>query len=324
MAKLSEKYVLHRFDLTAGQGKVGLAKHLSRLRATFWASIGLIQRRHQSDLCYIASDGGLGILYTFTVATLSRLLGYRAFVHHHSYAYINKRNFLMRAVVSMTPNASHIFLCDIMRRDFESQYGTVHNALILSNSAFVPPSTNIHVPSRPLVLGHLSNLTREKGLYLFLDALRQAIGQGMAVRGLLAGPVGLTEDRLAIEEACREMAGVLEYRGPLYDAAKSKFYEDCDVFIFASEHTHEAQPTVVFEALAAGCKVVSFDRGCIVNQVQKDGLIIAKSDDFVQRTLGWITSLGDDVQGDRSATVDRYTRVHVAELAKVTDWIDKL
>ena len=41
-----------------------------------------------------------------------------------------------------------------------------------------------------------------------------------------------------------ELAGALDYRGPVYDADKLRFYQDIDLFVFATTYANEAQPTV--------------------------------------------------------------------------------
>jgi hypothetical protein len=40
--------------------------------------------------------------------------------------------------------------------------------------------------------------------------------------------------------------------------------------------------------LAAGCQVISYDRGCIATQVKDDGLVIPRDRDFVAAAMDWL------------------------------------
>ena len=176
------------------------------------------------------------------------------------------------------------------------------------------------------MLGHLSNLTKEKGLHIFLDLLRAMTAAEVPVRGILAGPAAKPEDKALIEAALQELGGRLEYRGALYGEAKNAFYRDIDVFVFPTQYVHEAQPTVLFEAQAAGCKIVSFARGCIPEQVgADDGLIVAQGGDFVTRCREWLLQNGASARTERQATGSRYAAHHraarkAAEALFATAW----
>ena len=244
-------------------------------------------------MCYVACEGDLGLVYTIMVLIAARGLGYPIALHHHSFSYIDQSRSLMRAVLFAGGDVLHIFLCSIMREKFERTYRRSVRSVILSNAAFVPPQVD-EIPERQhggLVLGHLSNLNREKGLYLYLDLLRSALKAGLDLRGILAGPAARAEDRAAIDQAVVELGARLDYRGPLYGADKDRFYRDIDVFVFPTQYQNEAQPTVLFEAQAAGNLILSFDRGCIAEQVGSNGLVFARESDFVGFAVAWLKDL---------------------------------
>ena len=58
-----------------------------------------------------------------------------------------------------------------------------------------------------------------------------------------------------------------------------------DAFVFPTKYNNEAEPLVVWEALAAGIPVIAYDRGCIQRQVALAGKIIPKENDFVTDSL---------------------------------------
>lgn len=299
-------------DIAPARGALGPFKHWSRLMRTTRAGFVLAKhRREPRRVCYIACEGHLGLIYTGILSIISRQFGYELFLHHHSFAYIDSRTRLMRLLLAIAGSVHHIFLCPNMRARFESAYGPLRRASVISNAAFVAPSapSGSERSTPQVVLGHLSNLTVEKGLYVFLNVLRVAIRDGLDVRGVLAGPVALEKDRLAIEAACQELGGLLEYRGPLYDKAKEDFYEEVDVFVFPTSYVNEAQPTVIFEAMAAGCQIISYGRGCIEQQVESSGLIVPRGADFSAATLAWLSSRFAS-KATRNCIRFNYERIH--------------
>ncbi|MFG1266251.1 glycosyltransferase family 4 protein [Xanthobacter aminoxidans] len=322
---LSQRFEVVRYDIAPPKESRALSKHLMRMAATAHACLGLISAFSAgARTSYVACEGGLGLLYTIAVVSLARILGYRILLHHHSFKYIDVPSLPMRAVLAVGGGLTHIFLCPGMRDRFEAQYHCATQALILSNAAFVAAQTPTAAPpsNEAVVLGHLSNLTREKGLYLFLDLLRAAVEAGLNVRGVLAGPTASTEDAAAIEAARVALAGKLDYRGPLYGAAKDQFYRDIDVFVFPTCYANEAQPTVLFEAAAAGNRIVAYDRGCISAQVNTLGLVVSRDGEFAAAALDWLRR--SEVDGDRPARAAEVERWYAANRTAALDVADQL
>lgn len=305
---LKEFQRVHRVsvhNIAPVQGVVRISKHFSRLFRTLSACWDLATVKSLgSRVCYHPCDGGLGLIYSAAIVSAARLSDHKIILHHHSFQYIDRWKPLMRLLLWLSGDALHVFLCSIMRDRFEQTYNRITNSIVLSNAAFVElPTKSPPREDTRLVIGHLSNLTREKGLYRFLDLVREAAQLKLPVRAVLAGPVSSKLDQEAIEEAVSAFDGILEYRGAIYDADKVRFYEDIDVFVFPTEYVNEAQPTVLFEAMAAGCRIISFNRGCIANQFGEDhGLLIAQGQPFVTVATRWLSDLALDVQGARAMT----------------------
>ncbi len=274
-----------------------LLKHPIRLVRTLAACLRLFRDRKQDGrICYLGCDGGLGMIYVFLIVSAARLLGYRTHLHHHSFSYIDRPQLLMRCILILGGRQLwHIFLCDIMRDRFTETYEHRARCNIVSNAAFVAPmeANDGPVDHTHLVIGMLSNLTREKGLDTFITLARQARAEGAEIKAILAGPADPAE-RAAIDAVVAELGGVLDYRGPLYGEAKTSFYREIDVFIFPTTYTNEAQPLVIFEAKAAGNAVISFDRGCIRRQLDEYDLLIPAGGEFVPTALAWLSALSPE------------------------------
>jgi len=282
-------------DLSPHRKRGGASYHLHRSFLTLRGVWTLVRHaiKNKSRIFYVAGEGKLGLLYNITLSSVARSLGYRIYLHHHNFNYIDSFSKLMAVLVFVIgKKATHIFLCQTMADLFIARYGPVKFE-ILSNSAFVEPAPAVSSPTaktdaEPLVIGLLSNLNNAKGLGLFLDLLRQAVRENLNIIGILAGPPDGEAERAAIETARLELGTKLDYRGPVYGEAKNDFFRRIDVFVFPTCYANEAQPTVVYEAFASGVPVVSYDRGCILSQVGKCGAVQRRNEDFVSFALSWL------------------------------------
>jgi glycosyltransferase involved in cell wall biosynthesis len=293
---IADSYATTTIDLSPHRNRGGIRYHLRRLILALRGVLLLLQKptTNSSRVLYIACDGGVGLAYTIILCTAARLLAHRIYVHHHSFSYVTSFSRLMLCLLLIIgKDATHIFLCQTMADLFIARYKKPLKFEILSNSAFVDvasalPEHNTARQDGRLVIGLLSNLNNVKGLGLFLDLLRQTAHLCMNVRGVLAGPPDSDAERAAIETACRELGHKLDYRGPVYGEAKSDFFRSIDVFVFPTRYANEAQPIVVFEALAHGIPVLSYDRGCILSQVGACGAIQERDADFLPFALEWL------------------------------------
>lgn len=316
---------LIELDLVGSRKASGPLRHAARLTATLRAmrTIKATARAATPPICYVACEGGLGLIYTWLIVRAARRAGLRTLLHHHSFAYIDSNSPHMRRVLGANPAIEHIFLCRTMRARFSEVYGVGHDDHVLSNAAFVnpgaTPETTEPLTAAAPVIGLLSNLNREKGLYAFLETLEAAASSGLPLRGILAGPVALAEDRAALEKAQAALGERLDYRGPLYGADKDRFYRDIDIFAFPTIYNNEAQPTVLFEALATGCAVISLDRGCIRDQVGEDGAVFDRDADFAKAAIAWLQTRPPIDASSRANRIVRYAERHHRARAVIGD-----
>jgi len=278
-------------DIAPHYPKNGAPYHLRRLSLTlkgFWPVLrGCL---HTKRRFYVACEGGLGLVYTLMLCAVARILGFSLYIHHHSFSYIEDFSLLMASLLCvMGKRATHIFLCPLMAQRFADRYQRRVKTIVLSNSAFVdaehaaPRSWQV---GQPLVIGLLSNLNDEKGLGAFLDILHSSASETLNIKGVLAGPPVSDEARNKIANAKFKLGDRLDYRGPVYGKDKSVFFQSIDLFIYATKK--DAQPMVIFEAMAHGVPILSFDRGCIKGQVDTCGAVFGRDDDFIPFALDWI------------------------------------
>lgn len=296
----------------------GPAYHISRMARVLLAATKLIAKSRSANIAYIACEGDGGLAYTALLARLARALGYRIFLHHHSFGYIERPRALMRAVLRAGGSSiTHVFLCETMAEAFRKAYDAPFEHTVISNAAFVPPQ---ETETRPrdkagITIGLLSNLNRAKGLHTFLALMEAAKAKGLPIRAILAGPLADPADAPALDAARASMGEALTYLGPVHGPEKDRFFAEIDVFVFPTTYANEAQPTVIYEALAAGCLVVSNERGCIMSQVQEHGLVVPRDADFIDAALPYLTGLASDTRSlatKRHAAKEDYNGVHVS------------
>lgn len=219
---------------------------------------------------YTVPHAGRGKLITRILTEIAAFRGAHIVLHHHGFNYLSKSYFVYRSLFARRNRViSHVFLAREMAEIFRATYKIEPNYFVINNSLLVEShreeideeKTKCN-PKRVPLIGLMSNLSREKGLYTFLDVLYLAKKRNIALRGILAGPIASDEDKRLVARARNEIPD-LEYWGPVYGVAKEKFFKAIDVFVFPTTFPVEAQPLVVYEAILRWRPVVSNDMGCI-------------------------------------------------------------
>jgi glycosyltransferase involved in cell wall biosynthesis len=256
---------------------------LHRSAGAWWSIRG-------SDAVYIAVNSGHGMWLTTAAAGLARLAGARVFLHHHSYAYVRERKARMVALTRAAgPHAHHIVLSHSMASDLCDVMPEIRRLLVVGNAGLVDRAL-LELPLRAdggdLVLGHLSNLSLEKGIAEVVDLASALHRADIRVRLVVGGPTVDGESRLHLDRAARELGELFEYRGPVIGEAKRIFFKEITHFVFPSRYVHEAVPLVLYEAMAAGAVCVATRRGSISEQLEgSPGVLAQSADSFVDETL---------------------------------------
>ncbi|WP_298125309.1 glycosyltransferase [Brevundimonas sp.] len=285
------------WDIAPPVGKSGVFGALARGWRVLVAAFRLVFRRPRGvRILYMPCDGGTGLLFNIVLALTARCLGLELWMHHHSFAYVDRRSVLFAVLMVAAPRgALHIGLCKDMISRLSVQYARQWSRAqarqhVLPN-AFVfrtAKTSRQNRPAGPIQLGHMSNLTVDKGTVSFLDLVLAAHVRGLDVEGRLAGPIVDPEIETALAERAALLPGRLTWVGPVYGQAKSAFLNSLDAFVFPTRYANEAQPLVLLEALAAGAPILSIERGCIGCDHRESPGLTAPANEFQQAALDWI------------------------------------
>lgn len=291
----------------SGHGRFALLKKM--IGVVKGAGIILFRKRLGVDRLYMPMDGGFGRYLCLLLIVLMRLRGGHIYLHHHSWSYISKKCWCMAVINSMVDRCgAHIFLCETMRVEFAKTYGKTCKSIIISNSSFInTPSTLKRKSDRNLTIGHLSNLSIEKGLDAVVNVFKLLKDEGASVRLVLAGPASDRSSRKIIDNVRLMYKESVTYLGPVYDQEKVDFFRKIDVFLFPTRYKLEAQPLVVFEALHSGTPVIAYARGCIDSQImQQGGYAINPNSCFEQKALAIIRRISTNLDELNQTLVEAY------------------
>ncbi|MFN4281739.1 MAG: glycosyltransferase family 4 protein [Alphaproteobacteria bacterium] len=326
--RLEAHVEVRRCDISPGRLSRGPVYHLRRVWRVLAATAAIAENVGRPGCVYISAAGGSGLLYNLALAAVARLLRQRVFVHHHSFAYLDRDSAIMRLLTKVAGSAAvHVALCPRMAARLRERYPAVARHMVLSNAAFHPPAAGMEAAGTgALRLGHMGNLSDEKGLDLVLELFREASSSGLAARLVLAGPPADETAARAIA-AAREVHGDgLDYRGPVYGEDKDRFFADIDLFLFPTRYVNEAEPIVLFEAMARGVPVIAYERGCIAEQLGEGaaaaGIVVPPQEPFVRRAAAGLRELAqtpDRLAAARRAASARMARLHDEAATQIED-----
>lgn len=269
-----------------------------------WRSIKAMAAIGGHRTVYIAVKAGKGMWLTTAAAAAARRNGSRIFLHHHSYAYVGERKARMVALARVAgPDAHHIVLSPKMSEELKQVMPELNDPLILG-PAWRLEKELLDLPLRadgaPIVLGHLSILTLEKGVAEAVDLAIALNRAGTHVRLIMGGPIPDAAAKGEIERARRDLGDLFEYRGALHGQPKIDFFGEITHFVFPSRYAHEAVPAVLNEAMAAGAVCVATKQGLIPDMLQNSPSLLAeRADSFVAEVMPFL--VGRSASADASA-----------------------
>lgn len=275
----------------------GTRYHWQRVRAITDAVIKLVERSPADRTLYLAASGGPGVFYDLLFLIIARILGYRIFVHHHSFSYISQPRLWTAALCKVSGGrATHICLSEGMARRLAALYPSVKRTIVVSNAACITSDDRYRRDHDrgPVHIGFLSNLTVEKGLDTAIEVFGSLLRRGLDATMVVAGPVTSPEAQRLLDCSKAAFGAAFNYRGAVYGKEKVAFFRNLDVFLFPTRYQNEAQPVVVLEALAAGVPVIATNRGCIADDVGMGGGVIFDDAEYASRAVETVSEWIED------------------------------
>lgn len=304
-------------DLSASSLDRSLVVRLKRLpRVVHGIGALLFRWKIHDSSFYISISGGFGQIYEILFVLLSRLRWKRVYLHHHSFAYIDKTKWITRILTWIAgPRSVHITQSQGMATRLCSLYSSVHRVVPISNVIFFingrPQAGTMH--NKLKTIGFLSNISAEKGVFVFLDLVAAYEAEGLDIHAKLAGPFqdSITEQK--VRKRILELHSI-EYVGPQYGETKEAFLSSIDVLIFPTMYDNETEGIVNHEAMSHGVPVIAYGRGCIPEFIGTEcGLVIDPSLPFIQPALvqlkQWLVNI-DAYKAVSRSSIERFACAH--------------
>ncbi len=252
---------------------------------------------------YISLNSNNGLILSVLLVLAARLKGSSLYLHYHAYDHIRRQSKVLYWLTKLAgKNACHIVLGETMARDLRKCTDFELDTCIVNNSKLIQLNSSAEKQrSKFIKIGHLSNLTKEKGL---TDSIDTAIylKDFFLIKLYLAGPATSEYVQEEIKRAKDALGENLEYLGPLYGENKDKFYSDIDYFIFPSQYKNEAEPLVVLEALSAGVPVIASQIGCITDDIGYSGGISLSIDEaFKSNVKDYLNQIEKDTNYSKAS-----------------------
>lgn len=259
-----------RINTSPGILDRGLKYHWNKFRCVLKGAIRYLAVRGVS-VAYLPPDGGFGVWYSLLFIIISRLKGVDVFLHHRSFQYIDKKSLGMSLICYLlSGRCHHIFLCDVMRLKFFQIY-PLSEYRIISNAGHIEhllTSTSDKHFSKKLTLGFLSNISISKGILSVIETYRKIL---LVFPDAVLKIGGDFDDEITRNIVLREIIDLHAVNFCGFVSNKAEFYSDVNFFLFPTNYVNEAQPNVLFEALATECMVISVSKGCIEGDLS-DGI----------------------------------------------------
>jgi len=244
----------------------------------------LLSRR---NTVYRPINGGIGQIYDLIYILISHLFGAKLYIHHHSFRYLNNKSRLFIILNKFAGHsATHIVLGEKMADLLQSLYGIERSQIkTISNLAFLESKkTRYSGISETLQLGHLANLSTEKGVGLFIDICDLLAGLNVNFAAKIAGPFTNKRTEKLVLDALKKNPQI-QYIGPLYGDKKHSFYAALDCFIFPSKYKNEAEPLVLYEAAMHGVFLIGTQCGCMQEVIGRLGGYSVNDNDHTAENL---------------------------------------
>jgi glycosyltransferase involved in cell wall biosynthesis len=277
------------FDISASNLDRSISTHFGKFRRVIRGLAGISFRRGLNKATlYMSISGGWGQLYEVFFLLVARLRGMRRYIHHHSFAYIDHPSRLAGMLTFVSGQTCvHVVLSQSMANRLQEAYPRARRTLVISNAAFFGDEWMAHrVDRRKLnTIGFISNISREKGIFEFLDLAARCESKGLKLKAKIAGPFQDKATERLVKSEIKKLRTV-EYLGPRYGEDKERFFQSIDVLVFPTLYANEAEPLTIHEAMSRGVPVIARGRGCIPEIVRAGtGRLVAPGAQFVEKAM---------------------------------------
>jgi len=235
-------------------------------------------KKNKKFVTYVSLSGSYGLVFDIIYVYVCSFFENTFFIHHHSYNYINKKNFLIQLLLKIISDfqVKHFVLCLDMKKSLSEIYDISPNDIIIQSNALFISDNDFKSSLKKTItnIGFFGSIEKSKGIFEFLESASLASQLYKNIKFHVAGQITDTKLKQYILNYKN-----INYLGPLYGVQKKNYFRKIDILLYPS--FNDAEPLVVLEALSYGVVVISSDVGCIKNILNsKCGFLIDKNKNF--------------------------------------------
>ena len=266
-------------------GKVSILKLWLFLKLLFNIIITILKVK--PDLCYYTpTSDGWGIYRDALTISLIKILNRKVILHFHNKGVKEySRNIMAHYTYKIIFHKVKVILIAKQLYDDVERYISMDDVYFLPNglpASVDETSYNEYISNRasfdgPIRLLYLSNMMKEKGIIVLLDACKLLKDSKLPFSCDFVGNWGnitAEEFRKKINE--RKLQTYVKISGPQYGLNKQKYFIDSDIFIFPSFYHGETFGLVLLEAMEYGLPCISTYEGGIPSVIKngKTGILV--------------------------------------------------
>lgn len=298
----------------------GIRRHLQFALQAFKAGL----RSRGKDIAYFVPSAHSGLIFNLLLAPFLRFAFKRVWLHHHVSRYFQKSDWRLYLFLRVLGSkASHITLSDEMSADLHRLYGA-SESISISNAGFLQDLLPGEENSPQLqTVGFIGNVSEEKGIFKFIEVIKSLEKLGLEVQALIAGPCDTSEVSQEIKAFVERSPNTRHYLGLVSGDAKAKFFQDTDLILFPSTYANEAQPMVIFEALAHGIPVLATTAGYIAEQLEGTHWSIDQANyvaEVTEQIKSWVED-AESFHGSRRKALAIFASKKKVSEGQLKDWI---
>lgn len=254
-------------------GKLSLRKILFLLSNIIEVLLTVI--REKPDLCYLTpTSDGWGFYRDYVMTQLLKLLRVRIVLHFHNKAsskWLNNK--INSRLTKYFLSNVKIVLLDELLYDEKKAYITKNNVYYCPNGMpSIALSQNMKQSNNKTATSFLflSNMMKEKGVFVLLDACKILRDEGYDFNCNFVGNwKDIKEKDVYNFIAFHNLEKNIFVHGPKYNLEKVKYFNTADVFVFPTFYHGETFGLVLLEAMDFSLPCISTKNGAISSIIQE-------------------------------------------------------
>jgi spore coat protein SA len=203
--------------------------------------------------------------------------GAKLFLHLHNSHLVQWSTRVIKAIHA----DCYVFNSRFLKEEALAEFPSLGRTAILVNGAdqeMFHPAGNDKLPGVPTVL-FASRLVPDKGLHIFLDAMRCLAEQGVALRGIVVGSSGFggSQPTQYVLDMKAKAPPNVDFEPYCTGPQLANRFRHSDIYCLPA-CWHDPFPLTVLEAMASGIPVVASRSGGIPDQLREGGgLLVARN-----------------------------------------------